>query len=179
MCFFQFGELKNRASLVIGTVEINNKKGRAIQAMTWPSVKINKSKGNSKIYDLITHLFHLPFLTISPWRLIEHGTSKEFTIPQLLKKPLALQRYSMFLFRGNQCVPVASAWKSPLAGGEVEVPVWWQYKQNKRGSSSHKDLIIVQQYVNRPGLRGRWTAKLAKHGRILGREGREKSGKTV
>lgn len=129
---------------------------------------MKECKGNSKIYDLITHLFCLPLLTIYPWRLIEHGTAKEFTIPQWLKKPLALQRYSMFLFRGNQCVLVASALKSPLAQGEGDVPVPWQYKQNTRGSSSHKHLIIAHYRVNCTGLRARWAAKLAKYCRILG-----------
>ena len=140
-------------------------------------MKIKESKGNSKIYDLITHLFCLSLLTIYPWRLAEHGTAKEFTIPQWLKKPLALQRYSMFLFRGNQCVLVASALKFPLAWGEGEVPVRWQYKWNTRGSSAHKDLIIAQQCVNCPGLRARWTAKLAKYYKILGGGWREKNAK--
>jgi len=78
-------------------------------------VKIKESKGNSKIYDPITHLFRLPFLTMYPWRLIEHGTAKELTKPHWLKKSPALQEYSVFLFRGNNYVLVASALKSLLA----------------------------------------------------------------
>jgi len=50
-----------------------------------------------------------------PWRLIEHGTAKELTKPHWLKKSPALQEYSVFLFRGNNYVLVASALKSLLA----------------------------------------------------------------
>lgn len=90
---FQFWALRTKASLVIQIVEINNKDGRATQGMTQSFVKIKEPKRNRKIYDLITHLFHLPLLTVYPWRLIEHGTAKDFTISQWLKKPLALQGY--------------------------------------------------------------------------------------
>lgn len=88
---FQFWELRTKASLVTEMVEINNKEGRATQGMTQSFVKIKESKRNGKIYYLVTYLFHLPLLTIYPGRLIEHGTAKDFTISQWLKKPLALQ----------------------------------------------------------------------------------------
>lgn len=53
--------------------------------------------------------------------------------------------------------------------------MWWQYKQNTRGSSSHKDLIIAQQCVNCRGLRAGWTAKPTKYCRILSGGQREKN----
>lgn len=100
-CFFQFWKQRSQASLVIGTVEIDNKEGRAIWGMTWPFVKIKESKGNSKIYSLITHLFCLPLLMISPWRHNEHGSAKESTKPQCLEEPLALQRQCFCLAEIN------------------------------------------------------------------------------